>query len=68
LDVAYQRITLGDETEDGATIKGEIRPNKEQGKSNEEVKIVATLDLGSQPKEGLARVWAKKEAQECERM
>ncbi len=33
LDVAYQRITLGDETKDDATTKGETKPNKEQGKS-----------------------------------
>jgi hypothetical protein len=44
--VAYWRITLSDEIEDDATIEGYIKPNKEQGKSNEKVKSVATLALG----------------------
>jgi len=33
LDVAYQRITLDEEIEDDATIKGEVRQVKEEGKS-----------------------------------
>jgi hypothetical protein len=31
VDVTYEQIALGDETKDDVTIKGEIRPNKEQG-------------------------------------
>ncbi len=38
LVVAYQWITLSDETEDDATLEGETRPNREQGKSTKEVK------------------------------
>jgi len=49
LDVAYQQIAPSDKTEDDATTEGEIRPNKEQGKSIEEVrkgkKILANANI-----------------------
>jgi hypothetical protein len=49
LDVTYQQIAPGEETKDDATIKGEIKPNREQGKSTEEVKrgkeIPANADI-----------------------
>ncbi len=37
LDVAYQQKTLNEETEDDATIKGEARQVKEEGKSTKAV-------------------------------
>ncbi len=38
LGVTYQQIAPSEETKDNATTKGETKPNKEQGKSTEEVK------------------------------
>jgi hypothetical protein len=38
LDVTYQQIAPSEETKDDATIEGETKPNREQGKSTEEVK------------------------------
>ncbi len=38
LDVAYQWIAPGDATKDDASIEGETKPNREQGKSTKEVK------------------------------
>ncbi len=37
LDVAYQRITLDEETKDDATIAGEVRQVEEDGKSIEAI-------------------------------
>jgi len=37
LDVAYQRITLDEETKDYTTIEGEVRQVKEEGKSIEAI-------------------------------
>ncbi len=63
------------------TYLAKIRSFKGWGKSNafgfclevflgvgKKIRIIATLALGSRPKQGLAKAWVKREAWECGRV